>query len=168
MSVTPELPASALCGAGSPGSTHPCRSHFNVHNPLTSGPSTLRCGQPCEHSPLHVPLFALEALVDGLGNGGLHQVHVAHHLRGEDIAQLLVEPAVAQVFCKRTTPDSLESDGSWKKESSSMLSECIQESAQHEKEKIRGRYGGSRGRRKVKGMGVCVCVGGVCVWYVCV
>ena len=118
--------------------------------------------------------------MDGLGNGGLHQVHVAHHLRGEDIAQLLVEPAVAQVFCKRTTPDSLESDRSWKKESSSMLSECIQESAQHEKEKIRGRYGGSRGRRKVKGMGVCVgggcgmcvgvcgvCVGGVCVCGVC-
>ena len=102
--------------------------------------------------------------MDGLGNGGLHQVHVAHHLRGEDVAQLLVEPAVAQVFCKQTTPDSLESDGSWKKESSSMLSECIQESAQHEKGKIRGRYGGSRGRRKVKGMGVC---GGCGVWYVC-
>lgn len=103
----------------------PCTSHFNVNCLLTSCPSTLWCGQPCERSPLHVPLFALEALVDGLGNGGLHQVHVAHHLGGEDVAQLLVEPPVAQVFCKRTKPGSLESDGSWKKESLSTLSASI-------------------------------------------
>lgn len=44
------------------------------------------------------PAFTLEALVDGLSDGGLHQIHIAHHLRGEHHPQMLVELSTGQVL----------------------------------------------------------------------
>ena len=53
-----------------------------------------------EGSLLHrLPGFPLEAPVDGLGDGRLHQVHVSHHQRGVEVLQVLVEPSIAQVIC---------------------------------------------------------------------
>lgn len=45
------------------------------------------------------PGLGLEAAVDGLGNGRLHQVDVADHQRDEELLQVLVEDPVAQVRC---------------------------------------------------------------------
>ena len=44
-----------------------------------------------------LPGFLLKASVDGLGDGGLHQVNVAHHQGREQFLQVLVERPVAQV-----------------------------------------------------------------------
>lgn len=44
-----------------------------------------------------LPGLLLEATVDGLGDGRLHQVDVAHHQRHEDGLQVSVERPVAQV-----------------------------------------------------------------------
>lgn len=44
-----------------------------------------------------LPGLLLEAAVDGLGDGRLHQVDVAHHQGHEQILQVFVEGAVAQV-----------------------------------------------------------------------
>lgn len=44
-----------------------------------------------------LPGFSLEAPVDRLGDGGLHQVHIAHHQRGVQVLQVLMELSVAQV-----------------------------------------------------------------------
>ena len=50
-----------------------------------------------------LPGLPLEAAVDGLGYGGLHQVHVAHHQRGVQVLQVLVELSVAQIVFERET-----------------------------------------------------------------
>ena len=42
----------------------------------------------------------LEAAVDGLGDGRLHQVDVAHHQRDKQVLQVFVERPVAKVSCK--------------------------------------------------------------------
>lgn len=44
-----------------------------------------------------LPGFLLEAAVDGLGDGGFHKVYVAHHQWDEQVLQVLVEHAIAQV-----------------------------------------------------------------------
>lgn len=46
-----------------------------------------------------LPSLLLEATVDGLGDGRLHQVDVAHHQGDEQLLQVFVEGAVAQVSC---------------------------------------------------------------------
>ena len=47
--------------------------------------------------PLDFPSLLLESLVDGLGDGALHEVHVPDHLGRERVAQVLVELAVLKV-----------------------------------------------------------------------
>lgn len=48
-----------------------------------------------------LPGLLLEAAVDGLGDGRLHQVDVAHHQGDEQVLQVFVERPVAQVSCGR-------------------------------------------------------------------
>lgn len=48
-----------------------------------------------------LPGLLLEAAVDGLGDGRLHQVDVAHHQGNEQLLQVFVEGAIAQVGCER-------------------------------------------------------------------
>lgn len=50
--------------------------------------------------PDSVPGLGLEAAVDGLGDGRLHQVDVANHQRDEELLQVLVKGPVAQVRCR--------------------------------------------------------------------
>lgn len=88
-----------------------------------------------------LPGFLLEAAVNGLCNGRLHQVDVPHHQRHVEVLQVFVEGSVTQVtcwskessllfnrrrFCRRTKrfffeifrPVKLQSYGSHKTESS--------------------------------------------------
>ncbi len=46
-----------------------------------------------------LPGLLLEAAVDGLGDGRLHQVDVAHHQGDEQVLQVFVEHPIAQVSC---------------------------------------------------------------------
>lgn len=43
------------------------------------------------------PGFPFKASVNGLRNGGLHQVHISHHQGGVQVLQVLVELPIAQV-----------------------------------------------------------------------
>lgn len=55
-----------------------------------------------------LPGFLLEAAVNGLCNGRLHQVDVPHHQRHVEVLQVFVEGSVTQVTC-------------WSKESSLLI-----------------------------------------------
>lgn len=46
-----------------------------------------------------LPGLLLEAAVDGLSDGRLHQVDVAHHQGDVEVLQVFVERPVAQVDC---------------------------------------------------------------------
>lgn len=46
-----------------------------------------------------LPGLLLEAAVDGLSDGRLHQVDVAHHQGDVEVLQVFVERPVAQVSC---------------------------------------------------------------------
>lgn len=46
-----------------------------------------------------LPGLLLEAAVDGLGDGRLHQVDVANHQGDEQILQVFVECPIAQMSC---------------------------------------------------------------------
>ncbi len=46
-----------------------------------------------------LPGLLLEAAMDGLSDGGLHQVDVAHHQGDEQVLQVFVERPVAEVSC---------------------------------------------------------------------
>lgn len=48
-----------------------------------------------------LPGLLLEASMDGLGDGRLHQVNVAHHKGDEQVLQVFVERPIAQVSCER-------------------------------------------------------------------
>lgn len=59
-----------------------------------------RKGKAEEESLLDwLPGFPLEAPVDGLSDGGLHQVHIAHHQGSIQVLQVLVELPIAKVIC---------------------------------------------------------------------
>ena len=52
-------------------------------------------------SPFEFPAFALEALVDGLCDGGFHEIDIAHHDWRKRVPQMLMKPAVLQIICRR-------------------------------------------------------------------
>jgi len=51
-----------------------------------------------EDWPLRFPRLFLEALVDGLRDGRLHQVHVADDVRSEHVTKVIVKPATTQAL----------------------------------------------------------------------
>ena len=51
-------------------------------------------------SPFEFPAFALEALVDGLCDGGFHEIDIAHHDWRKRVPQMLMKPAVLQIICR--------------------------------------------------------------------
>ena len=54
--------------------------------------------------PDRLPGLGLEPPVEALGDGGLHQVHVAHHQRHEHLLQVEVEPPATQRSCRGAGP----------------------------------------------------------------
>ena len=75
--------------------THHNHRPFNPH--MTHLNDLTHICRQC--SPLDFPVLFLESLVNGLRDRWFHEINVSYHLRGEHIAQMVVELAPTQVLC---------------------------------------------------------------------